>query len=141
MQSLRVFADAHASVSDPGLRARVCLGLLALVDAADCWTPTGPAPGVHAPSRAVDPDTRTLLAACWALWEGASTLSLHELLRLSPPRLEAVGELLAAIARGPAAIDGWLERYPPARDSTPSRAHSRAAAPGRSKLTRLVRSR
>jgi len=128
-------------VNDAGQRARVCLGLLALVDAADCWMPTGPAPGVHAPSPAVDPDMRTLLAACWALWEGASTLSLRELLLLSPPRLEAVGELLAPIARGPAAIDAWLERYPPAQDSPPSRAQSRAAAAGRSKLTRLVRSR
>jgi hypothetical protein len=114
--SLRVFIDRRASVNDAGLLARVCLGLLALVDAADCWMPTGPAPGVH-------------------------PLSLRGLLLLSPPRLEAVGELLAAIARGPAAIDAWLERYPPAQHSPPSRAQSRAAAAGRSKLTRLVRSR
>ena len=76
-----------------------------------------------------------MLAACWAVWEGSSTLSVHELLRLTPPRLEAVGELLAAIARGPAAIDAWLERYPPTQES-PSRAQRKAAAAGRSKLTR-----
>jgi hypothetical protein len=115
-------------------RASVCLALLSLVDAAACWTPTGPAPGGQlAPSRAADPDTRTMLAACWALWEGHSTLSLHELLRLSPPRLEAVGELLAAIARGPAAIDAWLERHPPAQGAPPARRRSEHA--------RLLRSR
>jgi len=118
-------------------RAGVCRALLALVDAGDSWTMTGPAPSSRlAPSRPADPDTRTMLAACWAVWEGSSTLSLHELLRLSPPRLEAVGELLAAIARGPAAIDAWLQRYPPAQDSPPSRAQRKAAAAGRSKRTR-----
>ena len=125
-----------------GQRASVCLALLALVDAADCWTATGPAPGMRlARSRAVDPDTRTLLAVCWVIWEGSSTLSLHEVLRLSPPRLGAVGELVTAIAGGPAAIDAWLERYPPAPDSPPGRPQSSAAAAGRSKLTRRVRSR
>jgi hypothetical protein len=90
----------------------VCIALLTLVDAASSWTPTGPAPDARvAPSRTLDPDGRAMLAVCWAIWEGSSTLSLHELLQLSPPRLEAVGELLAAIARGPAAIDGWLERF------------------------------
>lgn len=118
-------------------RAGVCRALLAMVDAGDSWTMTGPAPSSRlAPSRPADPDTRTMLAACWAVWEGSSTLSLHELLRLSSPRLEAVGELLAAIARGPAAIDAWLERYPPAQDPPPSAAQRSAAAAGRSKRTR-----
>ena len=96
-------------------RACVCIALLALVDAAARWTPTGPARDARvAPSRSLDPDGRVMLAVCWAIWEGSSTLSLNELLELSPPRLEAVGELLAAIARGPAAIDGWLGRFAPA---------------------------
>jgi hypothetical protein len=95
-------------------RAYVCIALLALVDAEGRWTPKGPAPDARvSPSRSLDPDGRAMLAVCWAIWEGSSTLSLNELLELSPPRLEAVGELLAAIARGPAAIDGWLGRYAP----------------------------
>jgi len=93
-------------------RARVCFTLLALVDGADQWTPAGPAPAARiTPSRNVDPDARAMLAACWAIWDGCSTLSLNEVLLLSPPRLEAVGELIAAIARGANAIDGWLARY------------------------------
>ena len=109
-------------------RACVCIALLALVDAAGCWTPTGPAPDARmAPSRSLDPDARTMLAVCWVIWEGSSTLSLHELLQLSLPRLEAVGELLAAIARGPAAVDGWLERFAPAA-APPARRHEAAAS-------------
>lgn len=96
-------------------RACVCIALLALVDAAGRWTPAGPSRDARAaPSRSLDPDGHAMLAVCWAIWEGSSTLSLNELLQLSPPRLEAVGELLAAIARGPAAIDVWLGRYAPA---------------------------
>jgi hypothetical protein len=116
-------------------RARVCLALLGLVDATERWTPNGPAPDARvAPPRSADPDAPRLLAACWALWEGCSTLTLDELLLLSSPRLEAVGQLLAALAHGSVAIDAWLERYegvtPP---TSPSR---RAASAGRLKLTR-----
>jgi hypothetical protein len=108
---------------------------LALVDAAERWTPTGPALAAReAPS---DPDVRRILAACWALWEGCSTLSLDELLLLRPSLLEAVGELIAALARGPAAVDAWLARFEPAQGSsaspTPSR---RVAAAGHLKVTR-----
>jgi hypothetical protein len=117
-------------------RARVCLALLALVDATERWTRNGPAPGARvAPPRSADPDAGRLLAACWAIWEGCSTLTLDELLLLSTPRLEAVGELLAALARGSAAIDAWLARYEgvPGPPPSPSR---RAASAGRLKLTR-----
>jgi hypothetical protein len=114
-------------------RARVCLALLALVDATERWTPQGPAPDARvAPPRSGDPDAPRLLAACWAIWEGCSTLTLDELLLLRPQRLEAVGELLAALARGSAAIDGWLVRY----ESVPASPTRRAAAAGRLKLTR-----
>ena len=119
-------------------RARVCCALLARVGAAECWTPTGPALAARvAPSRGSEPDTQRILAACWALWEGCSTLSLNELLLLDPSHLEATGELIAALARGPAAVDDWLARFEPAQGSpaspTPSR---RAAAAGRLKVTR-----
>ena len=97
-------------------RARVCRALLARVGAAECWTPTGPALAARAaPSRSSEPDTQRILAACWALWEGCSTLSLNELLLLDPSHLEATGELIAALARGPAAVDDWLARFEPAQ--------------------------
>ena len=119
-------------------RARVCGALLALVDAGERWTPTGPALDARvAPPRGAEPDVQRILAACWALWEGCSTLPLSELLLLRPPLLEAVGELIAALARGAVAVDAWLVRYEGAQGSsaspTPSR---RTAAAGHLKLTR-----
>lgn len=99
-------------IADERQRARVCRALLALVGASERWTPGGPAPAARvSPPGNGDPDAHRILAACWALWEGCSTLSLAEFLQLSPPRLEAAGELLAAVARGPASVDDWLARY------------------------------
>lgn len=125
-------ADPATSFTSGTQRARVCLALLALVDATERWTRSGPAPGARvSPPRSGDPDAPRLLAACWAIWEGCSTLTLDELLLLRPQRLEAVGELLAALPRGSAAIDGWLARYE--RPASPT---LRAASAGRLKLTR-----
>ena len=119
-------------------RARVCRALLSLVDAAEAWTPTGPALSARAaPPRGVEPDVRRILAACWALWDGCSTLPLSELLLLRPSLLEAVGELIAALARGTVAVDAWLARFEPAQGSPVSPApRRRAAAAGRLKVTR-----
>jgi hypothetical protein len=129
-------ADPLTSFTSGTQRARVCLALLALVDATDRWTANGPAPDARvAPPRSSDPDASRLLAACWAIWEGCSTLTLDELLLLSPPRLEAVGELFAALARGSAAIDSWLARYERA-PRVPASPNRRAASAGRLKLTR-----
>jgi hypothetical protein len=126
-------ADPLTSFTSGTQRARVCLALLALVGASERWTPAGPAPGARvSPPRSGDPDAPRLLAACWAIWEGCSTLTLDELLLLRPQRLEAVGELLAALPRGSAAIDGWLSRY----ESLPASPTRRAASTGRLKLTR-----
>jgi hypothetical protein len=119
-------------------RARVCRALLALVDATEAWTPTGPALSARgAPPRGVEPDVRRILAACWALWEGSSTLSLSELLLLRPSLLEAVGELITALARGAVAVDAWLSRFEPAQGLPASPTQSRrTAAAGPLKLTR-----
>jgi len=119
-------------------RARVCRALLSLVGAAECWTPTGPAMAARvAPPPSAEPDVRRILAACWALWEGCSTLSLSELLLLRPSLLEPVGELIAALARGAVAVDAWLARFEPAPGAsaspTPGR---RTAAAGHLKVTR-----
>ena len=119
-------------------RARVCRALLSLVDAAEAWTPTGPALSARAaPPRGVEPDVRRILAACWALWDGCSTLPLSELLLLRPSLLEAVGELIAALARGAIAVDVWLARFEPAQGSPPCQTPSRqSTAAGRLRLTR-----
>jgi hypothetical protein len=111
---------------------------LALVDAGERWTPTGPALAARvAPARGEAPDVQRILATCWALWEGCSTLPLSELLLLRPPQLEAVGELIAALARGAVAVDAWLVRYEGAQASSASPAPSRrTAAAGHLKLTR-----
>jgi hypothetical protein len=129
-------ANPLSSFASGTQRARVCLTLLALVDATERWTANGPAPGARVvPPRSADPDAGRLLAACWAIWEGCSTLTLDELLGLSPARLEAVGELLAALARGSPEIDAWLVRY--GSDTGPAASPTRrAASAGRLKLTR-----
>ena len=64
-------------------------------------------------------------------------VSERELLLLRPSLLEAVGELIAALARGTVAVDAWLARFEPAQGSPASPAPSRrAAAAGRLKVTR-----
>jgi hypothetical protein len=99
---------------DGSQRASACQLLLGLVGAAERWTPTGPAQEARAAfDHTAGPDAQRMLAACWAIWEGSSTLGLNELLLLEPRRLEAVGELLAAMARGSTAIDAWLARWEP----------------------------
>lgn len=106
--------DVAALFANGLQRARVCKVLLALAGSREQWTPHGPPLAARiVPPRDADPDARRMLAACWALWNGSSTLSLDELLFSSPRHLEAMGELLAAIARGPAAIDDWLARFEP----------------------------
>ena len=99
---------------DGAQRANACQLLLGLVGAAERWTPNGPAPEARAAfDHTACPDAQRLLTACWAIWEGCSTLGLNELLLLEPRRLEAVGELLCAMARGSTAIDAWLARWEP----------------------------
>lgn len=91
--------------------ARVCRTLLGRVGLEKHWSLAGPSPEARlAPPNGANSDERRLLEACWTLWEGTSTLSLDQLLCLGPDHLEALGELVAALARGPDAIDGWVER-------------------------------
>ena len=124
---MKAASEPHGlRIQSPAQRARVCRALLALADAAECWTPTGPALAARALPRGAEPDVQRTLAACWALWEGSSTLSFSELLLLRPPMLEAMGELIASLARGGVAVDAWLARFEPARST----------ATGNLKLTR-----
>lgn len=118
------------SFRDGVQRAKACQALLGMVGASRCWTPTGPAPQARAaPPRDLGPDAERLLAACWAIWEGGSTLALSDLLLLEPRHLEAVGELLVAMARGSRAIDDWLARWEPCESPPLRPAH--APPPGR----------
>jgi hypothetical protein len=114
-------------------RARVCRTLLALVGATERWTPSGPTPAARvSPPGNGDPDVQRILAACWAIWDGCSTLALADFLQLRPRRLETAGELLAAIARGPAAIEDWLARFEPVAGAAAS------ARPSPSRRTDVV---
>jgi hypothetical protein len=62
------------------------------------------------------PGAATLLAICWALWNGAAPPDFQEVLSLPPPLLRSVGSLLEAVAGGPEAVDEWLaERRSSAR--------------------------
>jgi hypothetical protein len=126
---MRSRPSAERAIFGSGVqRASVCHVLLALVGEEERWAATGPSPASRAaPPRQADADGARMLAACWALWEGCSTLTVDELLRLAPARLEAMGELLAAMARGPEAIDQWITRFRPRRAAT---------SVGRAKLTR-----
>jgi len=91
--------------------ARVCRTLLVRVGLDGHWSLEGPSPEARlAPPNGANSDERRLLEACWTFWERTSTLSLDQLLRLEPAHLEALGELIAALARGADAIDGWLDR-------------------------------
>ena len=102
------------SFRDGPQRAHTCCRLLGLVGASDRWTSTGPTPEARAAlDRSAGPDAQRILAACWAIWDGSATLGLNELLLLKPEHLEAVGELLAAMATGATAIDDWLVRWEP----------------------------
>ena len=91
--------------------ARVCRTLLARVGLERHGSLAGPSPEARrAPPSGANSDAGRLLEACWTLWERTSTLSLDQLLRLAPAHLEALGELIAALALGAEAIDGWVER-------------------------------
>ena len=91
--------------------ARVCRTLLARVGLERQWSLGGPSPEARrAPPNSADADQRRLLETCWTLWERTSTLSLDQLLRLEPAHLEALGELIAALAQGAEAIDDWVAR-------------------------------
>ena len=114
MQKQPLMITGTLPFRDGSQRATTCQLLLRLVGASDRWTPNGPAPEARvAFDHGAGADAQRILAACWAIWEGSSTLAVNELLLLEPRRLEAVGELLAAMGRGSTAIDAWVARWEP----------------------------
>ena len=86
---------------------------------------------------------RLLYDVAWALWNGRGKPDLYELVHvLDSSNLAAVGKLLTAIARGPAAIDSWLKEYaadpvppvpagrPQGADGTPPQTPASVQQPG-----------
>jgi hypothetical protein len=85
----------------------------------DLWSEDGPSPeGLAFRNRAreLSPDSRLLLMAAWAFWNGTQSVTLADLLELDSEHLCVVGELLAALTRGPREIDGWLAHWARSRD-------------------------
>jgi hypothetical protein len=101
------------SFRDEAQHAAVCRALLARVDLGDLWTDAGPTARALAllaeDGGGLSSGERTLLLAAFALWNNHRELRFAELLRhLDDDNLKTIGELLAAISRGPDAIDAWL---------------------------------
>jgi hypothetical protein len=101
-------------------RARVCRALLARVHLEDLWSEYGPSvEGLglrHDGSGRLAPDASLLLGTAWALWNGTRSLTLADLLDLDGEHLCVVGELLAAMSRGPHEVDGWLAQWADSRE-------------------------
>jgi hypothetical protein len=101
------------SYRDEAQHAAVCRALLTRVGLGDLWTDTGPTPRalelLAEDGGGLSSGERTLLLAAFALWNNHRGLRFTELLRhLDDDNLKTIGELLAAIARGPEGIDAWL---------------------------------
>jgi hypothetical protein len=90
--------------------ALVCRVLLGSAGLAHGWTRTGPRPDALALSCTSSAAVRRLSAACWAIWEGCTTLGFDEILAMEAEHLDLLGELLSALARGPDEVDAWLHR-------------------------------
>ena len=98
--------------------AGACQVLSGAAGFADLWTLDGPtdvAEGVRdamrtAAARAAGvADWEALLVRlAWDVWDGSGRVTAAELLSLSGPLLETVGTLLAAMGKGPRAVDEWL---------------------------------
>jgi hypothetical protein len=84
------------------------------------WSEDGPSvEGVaqrHNGSGELAPDASRLLGTAWALWNGTQSLTLADLLELDGEHLCVVGELLAALSRGPHEIEGWLAQWADSRE-------------------------
>jgi hypothetical protein len=99
--------------------ARVCQAILAPVGLEELWSGDGPRPeslGYRRKDLDDQPrDRRLLLMIAWAIWSRSQALSLADLLDLEDEQLRIVGELLAALSRGPDGIDSWLRQGPTGR--------------------------
>ena len=98
---------------DESQKAAICRTLLARAGIEHLWTLEGPARTVDPSSDVLrsHPDGLRLYLLCWALWDETGILAFSDLFQLEAGTLRAVGELLQALARCPAAIDAWLKTY------------------------------
>ncbi len=101
---------------DDRQRARVCQALCALVGFPTFWTDAGPSPRVkellEADGGPLSHGEKVMVFVAWALWNSRGGLTIAELVdTLDRENLTAIGELLSALANGPAALDAWLAEY------------------------------
>ena len=91
-------------------RAAVCVALAVRANRKTMWSLKGPRPeaiGRTSPEQR-EPGATTLMAICWAIWEGTETPSFKDVLKLPSPHLEAVGRLLVAMSKDDESVDRWL---------------------------------
>lgn len=99
----------------------VCRTLLSLVGLGHLWGKTRPlreardlwAESIWARKRLrLSPEREVMFRIAWDVYTGSGEAGIYEATASLPPvLLRAVGELLVAMAEGPEAVDGWLERY------------------------------
>ena len=94
--------------------------LLARVNHPEWWTPNGPTHEacelLETGAGTLSAGERALLYLAFTLWNGWEAGRMRELLSLDAGNLAAAGELLAALARGPRAVDAWLAEQAEARE-------------------------
>jgi hypothetical protein len=100
--------------------ARVCRVLLGGVRLARLWTDAGPTDEalelLKAGGGPLSSGEALVIRVAFDFWNGQGEASLARLLEvLDPGRLEALGSLLVALARGAGAVDAWLELAEAAR--------------------------
>jgi len=94
--------------------AVVCQALVTRVGLASLWTPEGPAERakelLKQEGGPLSHGEKVMLFLAWSFCNGHGGLTVAELVdTLDKGNLTAVGELLVALAEGPAAVDAWLE--------------------------------
>lgn len=105
---------------DDRQKAACCDALLRRLDLAALWVvrpgigdTLGPTPAacelIDGGATRLSGGERAMLHLAFALWNGWEAGRMRDLLSLDAGNLEAVGSLLAAVARGPEAVDAWLE--------------------------------
>jgi len=104
---------ANATFRDRHQRAAVCRVLLGRAGLDGAWSEDGPV--MRSLRNACDPGfppgTLPVLMLCFAIWDETAILAFSDVFRLRNAELEAVGELLTCVARGPGEVDRWIDRW------------------------------
>lgn len=95
-------------------RAYVCMALCECLNKGALWTSEGPTDQALAwrESNPLSSGEKVILSIAWACWNDENPgPTFVELLRLDPPRMRMVAELLEALPVGSDAVDSWCERW------------------------------